>query len=94
MSEHIFMDSKVEVIGYMVKTLTRGFRSVKCVSGDPLHNIETEFEIPVVYWTRSTRGNRLFQIKEGEKVRIIGRLDYDKDYHLMVVCENYEIIKE
>ena len=94
MSEHIFMDSKVEMVVYMGKTLTRGYRSVKCYSNDPLHHIDTDFEVPVIYWTKSTRSNRLFNIKEGQKVRLFGRLDYDQEYKLSVIVENFEIIKE
>jgi hypothetical protein len=81
MSEHIFMDSKVEVIGYMVKTLTRGFRSVKCVSGDPLHNIETEFEMFIdnlkYFYDKYLHWTGKVDEKISSKYKIVATLDRD-----------------
>jgi hypothetical protein len=94
MAEHIFLDNKLELIALVDKKLTRGFRLLRTIGRDALRYVEDYFTIPCIYYTRTTTTNRVSKLKEGEKMKIYGRLDKDEEYGIIVVIEDFEKIVE
>lgn len=93
MEINLFLDNKLELTGTVMESLGRGFKSVRTLGRDALHNIEEYFTVPCVYWTRTTKSNRFINLKEGTRIKITGRLDYDEKFGIIVVVENFEKIE-
>lgn len=87
------MLSNVVLLGVLGDKINEKARYVKCKSIDSLHQKESLFDIPVIYWTNNNMSNLLLTPKNGAKVLIRGRLDSNEDFPLYVVCEYIEIIQ-